>query len=108
MVADYFTKPLQGTLFRKFRDFIMNIDPLPTSARLEDRRSVLGIIPIAQRDSNQDCTVLTQDSGSRVPTPGPRQTDQVWATVDHGKGKNHRHRILRGKILSKRTSGRTG
>jgi hypothetical protein len=71
MVADYFTKPLQGTLFCKFRDFIMNIDTLPTSARLEDRRSVLGIILIAQQDSKQDSTVLTQDSGSRVPTPGP-------------------------------------
>ena len=24
MIADFFTKPLQGTLFRKFRDFILN------------------------------------------------------------------------------------
>jgi hypothetical protein len=27
MVADYFTKPLQGGPFRKLRDYIMNIDP---------------------------------------------------------------------------------
>jgi hypothetical protein len=27
MVADYFTKPLQGALFYKLRDLIMNIDP---------------------------------------------------------------------------------
>ena len=26
MVADYFTKPLQGSKFRKFRNFIMNRD----------------------------------------------------------------------------------
>ena len=26
MIADYFTKPLQGALFRKFRDLIMGID----------------------------------------------------------------------------------
>eukprot|EP00978_Attheya_sp_CCMP212_P015133 scaffold38933_cov32-Attheya_sp.AAC.1 len=26
MVADYFTKPLQGALFKKFRDIIMNVD----------------------------------------------------------------------------------
>jgi hypothetical protein len=45
---------------------------------------VLGIIPIAQRDSKQDSTVLTQDYRSRVPTPGPRQTEQAWAAVDHG------------------------
>jgi hypothetical protein len=24
MIADFFTKPLQGSLFQKFRDFIMN------------------------------------------------------------------------------------
>ena len=27
MIADYFTKPLQGAPFRKLRDLIMNIDP---------------------------------------------------------------------------------
>ena len=27
MLADFFTKPLQGALFKKFRDLIMNIDP---------------------------------------------------------------------------------
>ena len=26
MVADFFTKPLQGALFKKFRDIIMNVD----------------------------------------------------------------------------------
>jgi hypothetical protein len=89
MAADSFTKPLQGTLFCKFRDFIMNIDPLPTSARLKNRSSVLKIIPAAQQDSKQDSTVLTQDSRSQVPIPGPRQTEQVWAAVDCGprKGK---------------------
>jgi KUP system potassium uptake protein len=48
MVADFFSKPLQGSLFRKFRDFIMNIsspvqslqsDPLNSSSK--DHRSVL-------------------------------------------------------------------
>jgi len=40
MIADFFTKPLQGTLFRKFRDQIMNIHPSTDS--LPDCRSVLG------------------------------------------------------------------
>jgi hypothetical protein len=39
MIADFFTKALQGTLFRKFRDFIMNCDPSTNS--LQDHRSVL-------------------------------------------------------------------
>jgi hypothetical protein len=37
MVADYFTKPLQGAPFRKLRDLIMNIDP---SSRYHSSNSV--------------------------------------------------------------------
>jgi len=57
MVADYFTKPLQGALFKKFRDIIMNIDPVMKSS--QDRRSVLGIADasvsddVAQSDDRQ-------------------------------------------------------
>ena len=39
MLADFFTKPLQGTPFRKFRDSIMNIDPAIRPDA--DHRSVL-------------------------------------------------------------------
>jgi hypothetical protein len=40
MVSDFFTKPLQGSLFRKMRNLIMNIDP--AAAVCWDHRSVLG------------------------------------------------------------------
>jgi hypothetical protein len=40
MLADFFTKPLQGSLFQKFRNRIMNVDPLTVS--WQDHRSVLG------------------------------------------------------------------
>lgn len=33
MIADFFTKPLQGALFRKFRAFIMNIPEDDTEER---------------------------------------------------------------------------
>ncbi len=39
MVADYFTKPLQGELFYKFRDQIMGVVPMDTITG--DHRSVL-------------------------------------------------------------------
>ena len=39
MLADYFTKPLQGSLFLKLRDLIMNIDP--SSKYHSSHRSVL-------------------------------------------------------------------
>jgi hypothetical protein len=40
MIADLFTKPLQGAMFQKFRNFIMNNNP--TTDSLSDHRSVLG------------------------------------------------------------------
>jgi hypothetical protein len=39
MLADFFTKPLQGTLFQKFRNQVMNIDP--STKLYQDHRSVL-------------------------------------------------------------------
>ncbi len=43
MVADYFTKPLQGELFYKFYDQIMGLVPMGTITG--DHRSVLNIVP---------------------------------------------------------------
>ena len=39
MIADFFTKPLQGTLFKEFLDFIMKF--APRSQRSLEHRSVL-------------------------------------------------------------------
>ena len=50
MVGDFFTKPLQGTPFRKLRDFIMNIDP--SSPHYSGHRSVLETKRAVTRDSN--------------------------------------------------------
>ena len=43
MISDYFTKPLQGSLFRRLRDFIMNVPSGygPSSIQVTDHRSVL-------------------------------------------------------------------
>jgi hypothetical protein len=46
MVADYFTKPLQGELFYKFRDQIMGLVPMGTITG--DHRSVLDKKPKAK------------------------------------------------------------
>ena len=44
MVADYFTKPLQGALFYKFRDQIMGVVPMATI--IGNHRSVLDGNPV--------------------------------------------------------------
>ena len=35
MIADYYTKPLQGSLFRKLRDILMGLTPFPYEERVE-------------------------------------------------------------------------
>jgi hypothetical protein len=63
MVADFFTKPLQGIQFKKFRDLIMNIDPSTDSSK--DQRSVL------KNDDGAAQTVGSADvkaKGGREPT----------------------------------------
>ena len=42
MLGDYFTKPLQGALFNKFRDRVLNIQVDPSTVPFADHRSVLG------------------------------------------------------------------
>ena len=45
MVGDFFTKPLQGAQFIKFRNEIMNVNPaIDDTAGLQDCRSVLNSI----------------------------------------------------------------
>jgi hypothetical protein len=49
MIADYFTKPLQGSIFKKFGDMIMNnYGNLIAPKSGEDRRSVLGNVQKAK------------------------------------------------------------
>jgi Reverse transcriptase (RNA-dependent DNA polymerase) len=52
MVADYFTKPLQGALFYKLRDYIMNI--APNSEYHSGHRSVLAEAEKAEKPNSVD------------------------------------------------------
>jgi hypothetical protein len=66
MLADFFTKPLQGSLFRALRDQVMNIDPSDDQSATLDRRSVLerdelGVTLAVTRD-NDKWHVVTRPS----------------------------------------------
>jgi len=52
MLADFFTKPLQGSLFLKFRDMIMNV--APSGQNHPDHRSVLEINSVGEYRSGED------------------------------------------------------
>jgi len=77
MIADVFTKPLQGNLFRKFRNFIMGI----TSSLNEER--------VGNKDkceaSTDEATRMQTDEATRVPTK-----ILTWAEVVRGKKRRTR------------------
>jgi hypothetical protein len=66
MHADFFTKVLRGSLFRKHRDFIMNVDPAFYDA---DHRS--------GSDGESDGETGKRKSNDYVPTPGQTESDDV-------------------------------
>jgi hypothetical protein len=62
MIADYFTKPLQGHLFRRMRDYIMNIDP--SDKYHSGHRSVLsvnngGAVEMDHGSTNENSNAVT-------------------------------------------------
>jgi hypothetical protein len=63
MVADYFTKPLQGELFYKFRDQILGVVPMETI--VGDHRSVL------DHDSTKAPNEGSGAKGARWASSGP-------------------------------------
>ena len=61
MIADFFTKPLQGALFQKFRKYIMNINSSKESPRSVDG-SVLGTKESKSKSKNVN-DLLTKNCG---------------------------------------------
>ena len=53
MLADYFSKPLQGSLFRKFRNLILNIHPLD---------------PVKVRPGEQECVGANSEDDNATPS----------------------------------------
>ena len=67
MVADYFTKPLQGSLFRRMRDTIMSASGGPASMQLPSPRSVLnGKEPIGTDGRTWASVASGKSSGKSV------------------------------------------
>ena len=89
MLADYFTKPLQGSKFQQFRNLIMNVNP-PTASRSQDCRSVLG-------ESD------TRDTDAMGPDVALGKDDE-WTVVR--KRQDHRTRLLGDEPRKGRIIGR--
>ena len=79
MIADYFTKPLQGSKFQKFRDLILNVDT-----------SVQGTLV------SKECV---ENNGKTRNTSGSQQEDGARETNCHGTTRSQ------GGLLSARNDG---
>ncbi len=94
MLADFLTKPLQGTPFRQFRDTIMNIDPATQTDA--DRRSVLEQVSGAtMTESYSPEKTLAQVTKSELSDPCKCLHDsdghnQEWTMVTNKRDKRAR------------------
>jgi hypothetical protein len=77
MVADFFTKPLQGAQFKKFRDFIMNVDHSTTSQ--QDHRSVLS------KEMSPEHTDGTKTDGNEPTAETTNPDMDGWTTVKRSR-----------------------
>jgi hypothetical protein len=97
MVADYFTKPLQGELFYKFRDQIMGVVPMATI--IGDHRSVLDVkskanVASEKRHIKTDKSVTARGKGA--PKKSKPVVHQSWADVAKSKPRG----VLKTPLLS--------
>jgi hypothetical protein len=92
MVADFITKPLQGSLFKKLRDQIMNNNPATNG--LQDCRSVL---EKTNTTSVAEATDVTGSaSGLSDMAKGADVANDTW-TVVHSRKKVDRRKKTDGK-----------
>ena len=84
MIGDFFTKPLQGTKFRKFRDAILNI-PGSEDISLPGEIPITNFVQIAGQECVEACR--TGNSGTeakRVSFPDNQEWHQVIGRKKHG------------------------
>ena len=78
MLGDYFTKPLQGGLFTKFRDRILNVQADPSTVPPEDHRSVLGQGRSHATDQSQGQSQTSIDHDqANYPKPAKKMMDPM-------------------------------
>ena len=98
MLADFFTKPLQGALFRKFRDVILGYKHVTT---LTDFVDIVAQERVGERPTDLNLTAIKKQQDL---VQGERRT---WADVVSSGGKKHDEKTINQTkriILSKQSS----
>ena len=86
MISDFFTKPLQRSQFRKFRDFILNVDH---GDRPVGTQECVGT-PSATKESR-----VEPDGSTVCPTPSPSPIPRSYADVVTGVTTNQSFSLVR-------------
>eukprot|EP00804_Cyclotella_cryptica_P027764 CCRYP_009202-RA/>CCRYP_009202-RA protein AED:0.72 eAED:0.12 QI:0/-1/0/1/-1/1/1/0/1137 len=95
MIGDFFTKPLGGAKFRRFRNIIMNCDhdeygAVDMGALMSEHQKRIAIREQVQKTEHTECQ---STSGGSQECVGPR-SDPMWAAVRIAhKGAGHKSRI---------------
>jgi hypothetical protein len=76
MLADFFTKPLQGTLFRKFRDVILGYKHVSTLSKVVDTAAQERV---GERPADGDSTAI------KIKKDTPKLKQLSWADVVAGR-----------------------
>jgi hypothetical protein len=80
MLADYFTKPLQGNLFRTMRNMIMNVNPTSDHTyAMQDYRSVLNM---CNGHVGNGYTNYTDIDNDRTNHASVQTNEQEWITAE--------------------------
>ena len=81
MIADYFTKPLQGKLFKKIRDIIMGLAPFPMEERVEKRHIDYTSENDVETTVHEQSATYAQDVQKQVTERMSQQQDREWTLI---------------------------
>ena len=94
MIADYYTKPLQGSLFRKMRDILMGLIPFPDKERVEYSK-IVSKVTSEKINSNKNEPVTEQKktkSGTYAPVTEQKTKSGTYADAVRTEGKVRRNK----------------
>ena len=95
MIADFFTKPLQGKLFKTFRDFILNIDPATDVVLLH---VATGPHPIVSSTSTGHTFLQSVDHRSVLDGSSAGAVSDWLLVTRHHKAERHHKIHLKSKV----------
>jgi len=96
MVADFFTKPLQGSAFMRFRNFLLNVDSSIDATK--NLRSVLGNISTGPGHEETHAQGTSHDSVKTVTFSGK----ECVGTDDHKNDVENPWFLVKGKGVNKK------